>query len=103
MSALLSRLEAACRQTRGNIDLIDRQIGQRAERMATTAHVKGRPFGRSTQLWTRDDERRLLEYVDRIRFERRAEIDGLSRKLARQELDLAVALSRLRQTGDRAA
>jgi len=49
---LLSRMEAARRQTRVHLDLIERQIEGRAERSTITARVKGRPFGREGSAWT---------------------------------------------------
>ncbi len=39
-SHLLCRMEAAHRQTRGNLDRIERQISARAERMTMTAKAR---------------------------------------------------------------
>ncbi|MBP2449814.1 hypothetical protein [Rhizobium leguminosarum] len=102
---MLSRLEAACRQTRWNLDLIVRQIGHRAGRMADGDHgACKRPSVRpSLSLWTPAGDRRFHEYVSRNRFERHAEIDALSRGLARQEQAPAAARSRLPQTYNRVA
>ncbi|WP_454858518.1 hypothetical protein [Rhizobium binxianense] len=88
----LSRMVAGCRRSRAHLDLIERQIELRAMRMALTARVKNRPFRRSMPSWTRKDERRLQETIDRLRFERRGELDALSRRLARQEKAIAVAI-----------
>ena len=71
----LSRMAAGCRQTREHLDLIERQIERRATRMVLTARVKNRPFRRSVPSWTRKEERRLQETIDRLRFQRRGELD----------------------------
>ncbi|KKX29608.1 hypothetical protein [Rhizobium sp. LC145] len=83
--AMLARMVRACEETRNHIEIIERQIMKRAERMAITARVKTRQYGRSTSTWTTADERRYQEIVAQLRFERRAEIDTLTRKLERQE------------------
>jgi hypothetical protein len=87
----LSRMAAGCRQTREHLDLIERQIERRATRMVLTARVKNRPFRRSVPSWTRKEERRLQETIDRLRFQRRGELDVLSRRLARQEKAIGAA------------
>lgn len=93
---LLSRMEAAAGQTRSHIILIERQIERRAERLTITARAKGRSFSRHSPSWTLEAERLFREHVERIAFERRGEIDALSRKLARQEK--AIAMLRERRT-----
>jgi hypothetical protein len=52
--------------------------------MTVTGRVKARQYRRSTSTWTPADERAFQEDVAALRFERRCEIDALSRKLARQ-------------------
>ncbi len=86
---LLSRMEAARRQTRAHLDLVERQIEGRAERMTTTARVNSRRSGRLRSIWTPADVRLFRQHVECLGFERRAEIDALSRKLARQERAIA--------------
>ncbi|MEW4461482.1 hypothetical protein ACSSV1_006335 [Labrenzia sp. MBR-25] len=86
---LLRRMETARRQTKAHLDLIERQIAARAERMTISAQAKAKakarshPRGRSR--WTRSDDVLFREYLDQLSFERRGEIDALTRKLSRQE------------------
>ena len=75
---LLARMEAACRQTRSHLDLIERQIARRAESLTITDRAKARCHGRGRTTWSRRDERLYHEHVDRLSFERRGEIDGLT-------------------------
>ena len=82
---LLRRMESAHRQTRAHLDWIERQISARAERMTTTARTKARSRTRGGSRWTRGDVATFRAYVDELSFERRGEIDALSRKLSRQE------------------
>lgn len=82
--AMLARMEAARAETERHLDIIERQIAARAERMTTSARVKARQFGRASTTWTRADERHHQETLAALRFERRGEIDALARKLARQ-------------------
>jgi len=93
---LLSRMEAARRQTHVHLDLVERQIESRAERSTVTACVKGRPFGRDGPAWTPSDERLFHEHLERLAFARRGEIEALSRKLARQDRAIAALRNRLR-------
>ncbi len=92
---LLSRMEAARRQTRTHLDLVERQIEGRAERSAITARVKGRPVGRDRAAWTPGDDRLFHEHLERLVFARRSEIEALSRKLARQDRAIAALRSLL--------
>ena len=82
---LLSRMEAAHRQTKAHLERIERQISARAERMTTTAKAKARRHPRGGSRWTRSDEALFRAYVGQLNFERRGEIDALNRKLSRQE------------------
>ena len=82
--AKLARMEAARAETERHLAVIERQIAARAERMTTNARVKARQFGRGTATWTRADDRGFQANVAALRFERRGEIDALTRKLARQ-------------------
>ncbi len=82
--ARLTRMEGARAETERHLAVIERQIEVRAERMTTSTRVKARQFGRGTATWTRADEREFQANVAALRFERRGEIDALSRKLARQ-------------------
>ncbi|MCZ4292003.1 hypothetical protein [Hoeflea alexandrii] len=88
-SHLLCRMEAAHRQTRGNLDRIERQISARAERMTMTAKAKARSHPRGGSRWTRSDEALFRVHIDALNFERRGEIDALTRKLIRQERAIA--------------
>ena len=65
---LLARMEAARRQTRTHLDLVERQIEGRAERSAITARVKGRPVGRDRAAWTPGDDRLFHEHLERLVF-----------------------------------
>lgn len=77
-SITLLSMDAGSRSAGEHLDLIERQIKRRATRMALTAHIKDRSFGRSVPPWTPRDERCLWENLDRLRFERRDELDALS-------------------------
>ena len=85
---LNARMEAAQRQNAQHLDLIFRQIGLRAERLTITEKAKSRSGRRTGSRWTRSDEQLYQHHVDRLTFERRGEIEALSRKLKRQETTL---------------
>ena len=93
---LLSRMEAARRQTRHHLDLVHRQIATRAERLAVTekAKAKNRTHKRSGSRWTRSDEMLFQDHLDRLSFERRGDLEALIRKLERQ--DRAITTLRLK-------
>lgn len=84
--ARLARMEAARAETENRLAIVQRQIQGRAERMTVTTQAKYRQcrHRRSNSMWTRTDERIFRENLAAIRFERRWEIDALSRKVARQ-------------------
>lgn len=90
----IARMEAAQRQNAQHLDLILRQIGLRAERLTIAEKAKSRSGGRTGSRWTRADEQLYQHHVDRLTFERRGEIEALSRKLKRQETALDDARKR---------
>lgn len=91
---LIARMEAAQRQNAQHLDLIYRQIGLRAERLTITEKAKSRSGKRIGSRWTRSDKQLYQHHVDRLTFERRGEIEALSRKLKRQEVALDDARKR---------
>ena len=91
--ALLWRMEEARRQTCRHLDLVERQIACRAERLTITQKAKRRSHRRGRANWTLSDEQMYRDHFDRLMFERRSEIGALSRKLARQDEAIA-ALSK---------
>ena len=94
-------MEAAHRQTRAHLERIERQISARAERMTTTAKAKAKSHPRGGSRWTRSDEALFRACVDQLSFERRGEIDALTRKLSRQER--AIAAVRVKTATDRSS
>lgn len=84
--ARLARMEAARAETERHLGIVERQIETRAECMTVTSQAKSRQsrHRRSNSTRTNTDERIFQENLAAIRFERRGEIDALSRKLARQ-------------------
>jgi hypothetical protein len=79
-------MEAARAETAHHLAIVERQIEARAERMTVTSQAKSRQClrRRSNSMWTRTDERIYQENLAAIRFERRGEIEALTRKLTRQ-------------------
>lgn len=97
--SLLSRMEAAHRQTKAHLERIERQILARAERMTTTAKAKARRHPRGGSRWTRSDETMFRACVDQLSFERRGEIDALNRKLSRQERAITAVMAKTISNG----
>ena len=96
--AMLARMEAARAETERHLAIVERQIAARAERMTVTSQAKSRQdrHRRSNSMWTLADERIFQDNLSAINFERRGEIDALSRKLARQAGAIAAFLVRYR-------
>ena len=86
---LLRRMEAAEAESRRHLDVIERQIAARAERLTTTDRAKSRRHGHGGSRWTNADERLFQEHVAELKLTRRREIDVLTRKLDRQEKAIA--------------
>lgn len=85
----LTRMEAEQAETKRHLDLIERQIASRAERLTNTGRAKRRQHGRSASSWTHADERLFQQHVAELALARRNEIDALTRKLDRQETAIA--------------
>ncbi|MDH1271760.1 hypothetical protein N5C81_29715 [Rhizobium pusense] len=100
--AMLARMVRAREETRNHLAIVERQMEKRAERMTITARLKTRQYGRTKSTWTRADERDYRENVAQLRFQRRGEIDALTRKLERQDAAIAASHARLRINGDAA-
>ncbi|WP_425645423.1 hypothetical protein [Agrobacterium leguminum] len=100
--AMLARMVRAREETRNRLAIIERQIEKCAERMTITARLKTRQYGRTKSTWTRADERDYRENAAQLRFERRGEIDALTRKLERQDAAIAALRARLWINGDAA-
>ncbi|ERM01603.1 hypothetical protein Q644_20915 [Brucella intermedia 229E] len=99
---MLARMVRARDETRRHIEIIRRQIEKRAERITITARLKTRQYGRMKSTWTRDDERDYQENAAQLRFQRRGEIDALTRKLERQDAAMAAFRDRYRFDEDAA-
>ena len=92
--AMLARMEAARRETHAHLRLIERQIAARAERLMTTFRTRSRGYRKSKSTWSHADEQLCQATLSELTFSRHREVDGLSRKLARQ--DAAIAAFRRR-------
>ncbi|WP_137136722.1 hypothetical protein [Rhizobium sp. FKY42] len=85
----LRRMEDACRQTRHQLDMIDRQIIRKMTALIPSLSSRrseyrcGRPPNPNTFLC------RYRSHLAAITTERQPEIEALSRKLARQEAAIA--------------
>lgn len=97
---MLARMVRAREETRNHLAIVQRQIEKRAERMTITARLKTRQYGRTKSTLTRADERDYRENAAQLRFQRRGEIDALTRKLERQDAAIAAFRARLRINGD---
>lgn len=85
----LRRMEEACRQTRRQLDIIERQIIRKMTALIPSlsqrrsGYRRGRPPGPDAFL------SRYRSHLVAITVERQPETDALSRKLARQEAAIA--------------
>jgi hypothetical protein len=88
---MLLRMVITHAETKRHLRIVENQIEKRAERMTVTSQAKSRQdrHRRSNSMWTRTDERIFQENLAAIRFERRGEIEALSRKQARQSAAIA--------------
>lgn len=100
--AMLVRMVRAREETRNHLAIVEHQIAKRAERMTITTRLKTRQYGRTKSTWTRADERDYRENAAQLRFQRRGEIDALTRKLERQDAAIAALRDRLWVNGDAA-
>ncbi len=92
--AMLATMEAARRETLAHLRLIERQIAARAERLMTSIRARSRDYRKSRSTWSHADEELYQATLSELTFSRHREVDGLSRKLARQ--DAAIAAFRRR-------
>lgn len=92
---LLSRMEAARRDTRHHLDLVHRQMAARAERITITQKASKRSNKRAGSRWTRTDEMQFRSHLERLEFERRGELEALARKLVRQDHAIAALQAKL--------
>ena len=92
--AMLARMEASRRETHAHLRLIERQIAARAERLMTTVRARSRDYRKSKSTWSHADEQLYQAALSELAFSRHREVEGLSRKLARQ--DAAIAAFRRR-------
>ena len=83
-----SRMVAACRHAHRHLNLIERQIEHRAERMTIIERAKSCPLGGHRSTWIQADESLYQAHVDELTFDRRAEIDALLRELACREREI---------------
>ncbi|WP_174066159.1 hypothetical protein [Agrobacterium larrymoorei] len=89
---LFARMEASRRETR-HLDLVQRQIAARAERVTVTQKAKS-----SEKVGVALDALRsglFQSHLQALEFQRRGEIEALSRKLARQDAAIAALRARL--------
>ena len=99
--SLLSRMEAARRQTQHQLDLIDRQIIRRMTAVIPHLHPRRRSYRRGQPPEAGAFLARYRANLAAITAERQQEIDALSRKLARQ--DRAIEALRERPAGRRSS
>lgn len=80
----LARMERARAETERQLAIIERQIVTRAEGTTISNRIKSRQFKPFSSNWSRTDERDYQANVAILRLARRAEVEALTRKLARQ-------------------
>ncbi|NTA83914.1 hypothetical protein [Agrobacterium tumefaciens] len=104
----LRRMEDACRQTRHQIDMIERQIIRKMTALIPSLGRRRSAYRRGRRLEPDAFLNRYRTNLAAITAERQPEIDALSRKLARQETATASLRARaplpggVGQTGARA-
>lgn len=82
--AMLAQMEKSKAETERHLAIIERQIVTRAEGTTISNRIKSRQFRRHSSNWSRTDERDYQANVAVLRLARRAEVEALTRKLARQ-------------------
>lgn len=97
--AQLLRMEEARRQTQRQLDMIDRQITRRMTFLIPQLHPRQATYRRGRPPDPGAFLERYRANLAAITSERQSEIDALSRKLARQ--DIAIAMLRARLSPDR--
>ncbi|WP_419458504.1 hypothetical protein [Agrobacterium tumefaciens] len=104
----LRRMEDACRQTRHQIDMIERQIIRKMTALIPSLVRQRSAYRRGRRLEPDAFLNRYRTNLAAITAERQPEIDALSRKLVRQEAAIAALRARaplpgsVGQTGARA-
>lgn len=93
--AQLFRMEEARRQTQHQLDLIDRQITRRMTALIPQLHPRQATYRRGRPPDPGAFLERYRANLAVISAERQPEVDALSRKLARQDMAIAVLRARL--------
>lgn len=82
--AVLAQMERTKAETERHLAIIERQIVTRAEGTTISNRIKSCQFRRHSSNWSRTDERDYQANVAILRLARRAEVEALTCKLARQ-------------------
>lgn len=96
----LRRMEEACRQTRHQLALIERQIVRKMTRLIPSLGHRKSGYRRGKPSEPDAFLARYRSHLAVITAERQPEIDALTRKLARQEAAIAALQSRQRDLCD---
>jgi hypothetical protein len=96
----LRRMENACRQTRHQIDMIERQIIRKMTALIPSLGRRRSAYRRGRRLEPDAFLNRYRTNLAAITTERQPEIDALSRKLARQEAAIASLHARTALSGN---
>lgn len=99
-SAQLSRLEEARRQTQHQLDLIDRQITRKMTALIPLIGRRQRGYRRGKREPPGAFLERYRKNLAALMAERQPEVDGLLRKLARQDAAIAAVRTRSGVSGD---